>query len=75
MSWLVRVDLPDAGRAGETDRVGLAAQGIGEPPDVSGGRAALLDEREEAGQRTAIAGTGSGQQLGRDHVGARRQAP
>ena len=56
--------LAGAGRAGEADGVGVAAERMGQPADLATLLTATLDERQQAGQRGAIAGAGRTEQLG-----------
>ena len=50
--------LARARRAGEADRVGVAGMRRGEPADLAGVGAAALDQRQQPGQRGAVAGAG-----------------
>ena len=57
--------LPRTGGAGQTDGVGVPTERMAEASDLAGGGAALLDERQQPGQRAAIAVAGGIEKLGR----------
>ena len=50
--------LAGAGRAGQPDRVGLAAQRVGQAADLARRLAAPLDQRQQPGQRRPVTGPG-----------------
>ena len=64
MVALVSVLLPDPGRPGDADEVPVAAERMGQAGDLTGLVATALDQRQQAGQRGAVAVAGSTEQLG-----------
>jgi hypothetical protein len=64
MIELVRVLLPAPGAPGETDGVAGPAHRIGQSADRAGIVVAALDQRQQPGERAAVTGEGSLEQLG-----------